>query len=132
MKSPDKKPSFTLHLADPAKHFSWCISMDGKVIHHIEHFMSFSREVGYPDISPKALDSNSDFVKETTFLQDNDADSDNCLQYKITEYLYKNNEMFKKEYADYHASVIESCKSLRDTTIKKNCINCIMLNKSIA
>ncbi|MDP1658299.1 MAG: hypothetical protein Q8L73_02980 [Methylotenera sp.] len=130
MKSPDKKPDFTLHLADPAKHFSWCISMDGKVIHHIEHFMSFSREVGYPDISLKALDIKSDVVEEAAFSQDNDTGSDNCLQYKITEYLYKNNEMFRKEYAEYHASVIEKCKSLRITAIKK-CTNCIMLNKSI-
>jgi hypothetical protein len=124
------RPYFTVHLEAPEKHFSWCIAMNGKVIHHIAHFRDFAKDVGYPDLSSNVLDGKTDFDKVMEFTQNGDADSDICEQYKITEYLYKNCEQFKNEYGDFYASVIQACKLRFDKSSSK-CANCLMQNEAI-
>lgn len=125
-------PYFSLYLTHPAKHYSWCIVLNGEVIHHITNFMSFFRALGYPDISPKVFVNKGNMGEDANILiefsdaglaKENSKNSEKCLQNKITEYLIENSEPFRTKYQEYYNSLMGSCKSL-DIQDNKNCINC--------
>lgn len=118
-------PRFTLHLTHPDKHYSWCIVLDGKVVHHINNFMSFYKSLGYPDISPKVFDINNTFDNSVEYTSKNGFGSEACIQYKIIEYLVNNSEQFKLNYTKYYISLIGTCNSL-SILDNKICINCDM------
>ena len=84
------KKHFTIHHANPNKHFTLCIALDGVVIHHTQSFKTFIKHLGYSDVVPTVLQEKSDFTdinhKMNTF-ENIDLASETCLQYKITEYL---------------------------------------------
>lgn len=139
MNSLVKKPYFTLQLCEPTKHFSVCVFSDGELIHKITNFMQFSKEIGYPDLSEKvfeikeapskdrAISAESreiEFAK-TADANDPDAAFNACFQFRVTKYLFKNNESFKEKYADYYASLMGTCKhyGMVDTT---KCDTCFM------
>jgi len=119
-----KKPYFTLQLCEPTKHFSVCVFSDGELIHKITNFMQFSKEIGYPDLSEKVFENKEDPCKDSASLaesgeiefakiadaNDPDAAFNACFQFRVTKYLFKNNESFKEKYADYYASLMGTCK----------------------
>ena len=123
------KNHFTIHHANPNKHFTLCIALDGVVIHQIQSFKTFIKHLGYSDVVPTVLQEKSDFTdinhKMNTF-ENIDLASETCLQYKITEYLYKNNDKFKKECNDYFQNLRGTCKSVKLINSEK-CNECIML-----
>jgi hypothetical protein len=128
MNKSKNKPYFTVHLVAPHKHFNWCIAMDGKVIHHIAHFKSFAKDIGYPDPSSIVLNNEVDFYKIKAFTEQDDAASEICTQYKIAQYLFNNCEKFKNDYSDYLARVTNACKSQFDKS-SKMCAACFMPNE---
>jgi hypothetical protein len=131
------KKHFTIHHANPNKHFTLCIALDGEVVHHIQSFKAFIKHLGYSDILPTALEEKNDFGDIKTESIKNhkikvaesiDLASETCLQYKIAEYLYKNNDKFRNECNDYYKSLWGTCKSLKLINSEK-CNKCIMLKK---
>lgn len=139
MKNFNKIPYFTLHLCEPTKHFSVCVYSDGELIHKITNFMQFSKEIGYPDLSEKVFEKKEDSCKESALLaesneiesaknaDDNNADiaSNACFQFRVTKYLFKNNESFKEKYADYYASLMRTCEHYGIVNTAK-CDTCYM------
>ena len=132
MQNTKEIPYFTLYLTHPAKHYSWCIVLDGEVIHQITNFMRFFRALGYPDISPKVFVNKGNMSADESILiefsdaelgKENGKNSEKCLQNKITEYLIENSEQFRTKYQEYYNSLMGSCISL-DMQDNKNCINC--------
>ncbi|MDP3819030.1 MAG: hypothetical protein Q8Q57_08555 [Methylotenera sp.] len=125
MKNTDSVPHFTLHLVHPEKHYSWCIVLDGEVMHHIKNFMSFYKALGYPEISPKVFDINSSVDNRIEYSTKEGFGSEACIQYKIVEYLIEHSEQFKINYTEYYTNLIGSCHSL-SLLDNKNCIKCSM------
>jgi hypothetical protein len=139
MKNFIKKPYLTLHLCEPTKHFSVCIFSDGELIHKITNFMQFSKEIGYPDLSEKVFGNKEDSCKDSALLAesreiefaisaniiDPDASLNACFQFRVTKYLFKNNESFKEKYADYYASLMGTCKHYGIVETNK-CDTCFM------
>ena len=86
--------------------------------------MKFSKEIGYPDLSEKVFGSKGNTCQEGALLAESreielaknaDANDPNvalnfCFQYRVANYLIKNNLAFKEKYADYYASLMGSCK----------------------
>lgn len=122
MKNLIKKPYLTLRLCEPTKHFSVCVFSDGELVHKITNFMQFSKEIGYPDLSEKVFESQGEFCKDSAILAESkgiefamgasnpDVALNGCFQFRVTKYLFKNNEAFKEKYADYYASLMGTCK----------------------
>jgi hypothetical protein len=140
MDATDDVPYFTLHHGEQTKNFSLCIALDGQVIHHIPNIRSFIRYLGFSELPVLPHEKKMDLIQDKTILgklkeidhsKDVDIGSNTCLQYKITEYLFTNNEQFKNECSEYYSRLIGTCKSLKIIDSKK-CDNCIMLNKSNA
>jgi hypothetical protein len=138
MKNNPIKSPLTIHLVDPTKHFTLCIALDGKVIHHIPNIRSFIRHLGYPDIVPSVLNSKPSITKNKNLFnnlkhidvtEEVDYKSDNCLQYKIKEYLYQNNELYREQCGERFEKLIGSCKSLKIEN-SNQCENCIMLKNN--
>ena len=107
---------------------------DGEVIHPISDPLSFMRHLGYPDIIPRALDNTTNIAKDKTvfsklkhidFTEAIDFKSDNCLQYKIKEYLYQNNELYREQCGERYAKLIGSCNSLKIENSKKCDDRCV-------
>lgn len=137
MENTTKKSPFTLHLGDSGNHFSLYIALEGTVIHRISNAIPFMRHLGYPDIVRSPLDANPNITQDKTVFrklrhidltEEIDYKSDNCLQYKIKEYLFNNSELYKEQCGEHFAKLIGTCKSLKIKNSKK-CENCIMLNK---
>lgn len=128
MNNSTNKPHFTVQLAAPDKHFNWVIALDGEVIHHVEHFMNFARDVCYPEQPQYTHENNIGY--EVKFNEINDTSSDKCLQHKIIAYLYENDIKFRNEYSELYVKAIETCKVISISQSQK-CTNCILLNKAI-
>jgi hypothetical protein len=137
MENTTKKSPFTLHLGDSANHFSLYIVLDGTVIHRISSAIPFIRNLGYPDIVQSPLNANPTITQDKTVFrklrhidltEEIDYKSENCLQYKIEEYLFNKSKLYKEQCGERFAKLIGSCKSLKIENSKK-CENCIMLNK---
>jgi hypothetical protein len=139
MKNFIKKPYLTLKLCEPTKHFSVCIFSDGELIHKITNFMQFSKEIGHPDLSEKVFESKGDSCKDSALLaeskeiesakctdkNDTDEASNACFQFRVTKYLFKNNESFREKYADYYASLLGTCEHYGIASTS-NCNTCYM------
>ena len=139
MKNFIKKPYLTLHLCEPTKHFSVCVFSDGELIHKISNFMQFSKEIGYPDLSEKVFENKGDSCKDSALLaesreiefaktadvNDSSAALNACFQFRVTKYLFKNNELFKEKYADYYASLMGTCEHYGIVDAAK-CDTCFM------
>lgn len=115
MKNINNIPVFTLHLTEPSKR-SWCILLNGKVIHHIENFLGFNRALGYPFISSSLFWKKTDYSKELALLNKHIAKdiqkeistgTNECLQYKISKYLLKNCSRYQIIYNEYYGSLIK-------------------------
>lgn len=137
MKNNTNKSPFTLVRANPNKHFTLCIALDGEVIHHIPNLMSFIRHLGYPDIAHQVIDTFPEVTKNQSvfnklkpidFNEHVDFKSDNCLQYKIKEYLFQNSKLYREQCSERYAKLIGSCNSLKKENSKK-CDECVMLKK---
>jgi len=134
-----KKPYLTLHLCEPTKHFSVCVFSDGELVHKIANFMQFSKEIGYPDLSEKVFEHKGDTCKDSALLSksseielaksadENDPDIalNSCFQFRVTKYLFKNDEAFKEKYADYYASLMGTCNHYSTVNTTK-CNTCFM------
>lgn len=139
MKNNIKKPYLTLRLCEPTKHFSVCVFSDGELIHKITNFVQFSKEIGYPDLSEKMFENKGDSCKDSALLaesreiefaksadvNDPDVAFNGCFQFRMIKYLFKNNEAFKRKYADYYTSLMATCNhySIVDTS---KCNTCFM------
>lgn len=106
-------------------------------IHHIPNIRSFIRHLGYPDIAPGLIDTKPATTKDKNLfsklknIDPNevvDFKSDKCIQYKIKEYLYQNNELYRDQCGERFAQLIGSCNSLKIENSRK-CDECILLKK---
>ena len=87
--------------------------------------MQFSKEIGYPDLSEKVFENKGgacrdsalhaesreiELAENCTNASDPDTALNSCFQFRVSKYLFKNNEAFKVKYADYYASLMGTCK----------------------
>jgi hypothetical protein len=101
--------------------------------------MQFSKEIGYPDLSEKVFENKGDSCKESALLAESreiefaktadvnnpDAAFNACFQFRVTKYLFKNNELFKEKYTDYYESLMGICEHYGIVETAK-CDTCFM------
>jgi hypothetical protein len=88
---------FSLNLDDPKKKQSWCIKLEGKIIHRIVDLREFHQALGYTEEIAKSGLLPDEFLWEK-FINNAATRCKNCFQLHLFQYLMRCSAQFRIEF----------------------------------
>ena len=115
-------PRFQFTLSSPSNPKNGQITLGDEIVHRINDYLEFYRELGYTDEVIKSGLLPEEFVW-LTYHKDMSEKSEICLQVKIIKYLSKYSANFKEKYAVQCEHWLAKCKEklLSNSTECKDC-----------
>lgn len=110
MDSSGKIPCFSYDISSTAQKNSSCVVAEYSVYERILDADEFYRELGYS----KSISGRGILPEEYinyVYMRDNAAKSAQCLQIKISRYLFKHSKRFRNEYGAKFGNLIGKCSS---------------------